>query len=401
MLRKIKISNFYSVGEEQELSLQINAKDVLDDSARQYGDDDYLNVVSCIVGPNASGKTTFLKAFGFLAWFTEKSYSSFKPERPIPIEQHKLHKTKPTKIEIEFYEGAVLYRYGIELNKKHVLNEQLEKRVKKFTPVFKLVRSAESTEITPSKSLKINDSDAERIKSRPNISLLSALIDLGYLPEITFFKKFDGNVGQAGHHRPHNLEDSFRLSGALQKNERLQQEILAISKDIELGISGFKFQEVTFKNPDNPDEQIKEQILRCVHTSKKGSFSLPIFEESNGTQRSYCLLSEIIPVLKDGGLIVLDEIEDGLHPYVAKKIISLFESKESNPNNAQLIFATHQHLLLNDRTKTQIFIAEKDPASFETELYRLDDVEGVRNDENYFHKYMAGAYGGTPNIKWM
>jgi AAA15 family ATPase/GTPase len=401
MLRKIKISNFYSVGEEQELSLQISAKDVLDDSARAYADDDYINVVSCIVGPNASGKTTFLKAFGFLAWFTEKSYSSFKPERMIPIEQHKLHKKNPTRIEIEFYEDTVLYRYGIELNKKHVLSEQLEKRVKKFTSVFKLVRDGEQVEITSNKSLKINDSDAERIKSRPNISLLSALIDLGYLPEITFFKKFDGNVGQAGHHRIHHLEDSLRLSSALNKNEALQQEILAISKDIELGISEFKFQEVTFKNPDNPDEQVKEQILRCVHTSKKGSFSVPIFEESNGTQRSYCLLSEIIPVLKSGGLIVLDEIEDGLHPYVAKKIIALFESKDSNPHNAQLIFATHQHLLLNDRTKTQIFITEKNPALFETELYRLDDVEGVRNDENYFHKYMAGAYGGTPNIKWM
>lgn len=382
------------------MSLEINSKDVLDESARHHESGNYLNLVSCVVGPNASGKTTFLKAFGFLAWFVEKSYSSLKPEKFIPIEMHQLHKMEPTRIEIEFYEGVVLYRYAIELNKKQVLKEQLERRNKKFTPVFKLVRNGETATIISGKALKLSDSDSERLKSRHNISLLSGLIDLGYLPEITFFKKLETNVNQAGHKRPPQF-DWLAVSSVLSKNDTLMHEVLSVSKDIDLGISEFKFQEIRLKNEENPEEEIKEQILRCIHTSDAGSFSLPISEESNGTQRSYCLLSEIMPILKSGGLVVLDEIEDGLHPYVAKKIVALFESKESNPKNAQLIFTTHQHLLLNDRTKTQIFIAEKDPVSFETELYRLDDVEGVRNDENYFHKYMAGAYGGTPNIKWM
>lgn len=383
------------------MSLEINSKDVRDESARHHESGDYINTVSCIVGSNASGKTNVLKAFGFLTWFIEKSYTSLKPERLIPIELHQLHKSEPTKIEIEFYEASVLYRYSIELNKKQVLRERLDKKVKKFTLVFKLERDGDTVTITPGTTLKVSDDDAKRIKSRPNISLLSGLIDLSYLPEITFFKKVETNVNQAGHRRPHHFEDSFKVSSKLYKDDTLRQEILSFSKDVELGISDFNFQEITLKNAVNPEEEIKEQILQCVHSSDKGNFSLPIFEESNGTQRSYCLLAEIIPILKSGGLVVLDEIEDGLHPYIAKKLVSLFESKETNPNNAQLIFATHQHLLLNDRTKTQIFIAEKNPDSFETELYRLDDVEGVRNDDNYFHKYMAGAYGGTPNIKWL
>ena len=49
-------------------------------------------------------------------------------------------------------------------------------------------------------------------------------------------------------------------------------------------------------------------------------------------------------------------------------------------------------------TILQIFLVEKDSESFESEIYRLDDVDGVRNDENYFQKYMAGVYGATPKI---
>ena len=96
--------------------------------------------------------------------------------------------------------------------------------------------------------------------------------------------------------------------------------------------------------------------------------------------------------------MIIDEIESSLHPDLTQKLISLFESKKTNPKNAQIIFSTHQHPLIANRTKTQIFIAEKDNMKSETELFRLDDIEGVRNDENYYHKYMAGAYGGIPKI---
>ncbi len=184
-------------------------------------------------------------------------------------------------------------------------------------------------------------------------------------------------------------------------SEQLQSELLSFSNEIGLGIKKFSFGKFTLKNSPNPEDEIKKNMLHCLHSSNSGDFDLPIHEESNGTQKSYSILSEdVLPILRTGGVVVIDEFEEGLHPYVAKKIISLFESKKNNPNNAQLILSTHQHLLLNDRTKTQIFITEKNHVTLESEIYRLDDVEDVRNDENYFHKYMAGAYGGTPNIKW-
>ena len=101
MLTSIKITNFYSIGETQELSFVVNGKDILDESSRKVAEEIPLNLVNCIIGHNASGKTTVLKAITFLTWFVKVSYFR-KTDEKIPLEAHKLKTDKPTKFEIEF-----------------------------------------------------------------------------------------------------------------------------------------------------------------------------------------------------------------------------------------------------------------------------------------------------------
>ena len=401
MLKSIKINNFYSFGEEQKISLEISSRDALDDSAHRHKNGSYLNTVACIIGSNASGKTNALRALSFLAWFIEKAYLFPRADKSIPIELHKLYLEDATSFELEFYEDEILYRYYIKLNQQQVLEECLNKKVKRFNkkPIFKLIRKSKTVKLDHSIP-HLNESDWERIKERDNVPLLSALINLGYLPEITFFKNIRTNVTQIGY-MPFRNQEAFEVSQVLYEDKRLQEDLLSFSKNIDLGITGFNFKDISLVNTKNPAEKEKAQLLECSHVSSSGNFNLPIYHESNGTQRSYSILSDVLLALRTNGLVVIDEIEDGLHPDVIKRIISLFESKETNPYNTQLIFSTHQHLLLNDRTKTQIFLANKAHDSFETEIYRLDDIDGVRNDENYFHKYITGVYGGTPNIKWI
>ena len=54
--------------------------------------------------------------------------------------------------------------------------------------------------------------------------------------------------------------------------------------------------------------------------------------------------------------------------------------------------------LMNDFDKKNIFLTVKNE-DLETEIYSLNEVEKVRKDENFSAKYMAGIYGGSPNIK--
>jgi predicted ATPase len=78
-------------------------------------------------------------------------------------------------------------------------------------------------------------------------------------------------------------------------------------------------------------------------------------------------------------------------------ILDLFGSPASNPRRAQLIFATHSSNVLNLLQKSQILLVEKNEHS-ESESFRLDEVEGVRTDENFSAKYLAGAYGAVPRL---
>ena len=103
-----------------------------------------------------------------------------------------------------------------------------------------------------------------------------------------------------------------------------------------------------------------------------------------------------LPTLQMGGVIIIDEIDNSLHPKLLRNLIELFADKELNQKDAQLIFTTHQPILLDDRSKTQIYLAEK--RNLQTEIFRLDEIKGVSNAENFFKKYMSGEYGGYQEI---
>jgi len=296
--------------------------------------------------------------------------------------------------------GDVLYKYILELNDQKVLKEYLGKKVeRRFTRIFEYQRNQDDWDFKSPK-LKINDNDLIRFKEKNNTSVLSSLIDTGYLKEIEFFSRGRTNVGQYGYSQEKNFEKFVKTSRLLHKNSELLTEVLSFIKNLDVGISGFEFADAIFEESDSEEsEKVEAKLLECVHNLKNASFNLDLIEESDGTIHGISILAKVFPVLRNGGLIVLDEIDASLHPFVAKKIISLFENKRTNRNSAQLIFSTHQHLLLNDRTKTQIFLAQKGE-NLETEIFRLSEVEGVRNDDNFFQKYLAGVYGGVPNIFW-
>jgi AAA15 family ATPase/GTPase len=394
MLKSIKITNFCSIGATQKLLFIIPSEDILDSSAVSIADQN-INLVSCIIGANASGKTTALKALTFLFWLINDSYTRQKSDENIPVDAHKLHEKDLTKIEIEFLNEGKTFKYRIELDKEKIQHEFLsEISSEPKSTIFQYTRQNGDWDFAT--SFEINANDLDRFKERKNVSVLSSLIATGYLPDMAFIKSSKTNVTAIGVYRPSAEQQLYNISKLLASNEDMQNESLKFLKDVDIGISNF---ELKYFQPIGGGEPIP--LLQCIHQTENGNFTLPLFMESNGTTQSLTHLIEIIPILKAGGIVILDEIEMGIHPLVVKKIIYLFENPEINTRNAQLIFSTHQAFLLNDRTKTQIFIAEKDSKKAETEIFRLDNVEGVEDYENHFHRYLAGAYGGIPNIKWL
>ncbi|MEH1840702.1 MAG: AAA family ATPase [Nostoc sp.] len=84
-------------------------------------------------------------------------------------------------------------------------------------------------------------------------------------------------------------------------------------------------------------------------------------QESEGTKKVFALAGPLVDTLKNGKVLIIDEFDARIHPLISRAIVELFNSNETNPNNAQLIFMTHDTNLLNNKLfrRDQIWFTEK------------------------------------------
>ena len=97
---------------------------------------------------------------------------------------------------------------------------------------------------------------------------------------------------------------------------------------------------------------------------------------------------------------MVDEIEKELHPILVKYIVSKFQSKNTNPNGAQIIFTTHNTELMNldILRKDQIYFVDKDNSEGVSELYSISEFS-TKTSDNIRKSYIIGKYGATPDVE--
>jgi len=156
-----------------------------------------------------------------------------------------------------------------------------------------------------------------------------------------------------------------------------------------------KINEVEMQTEDDRIEKVFVPV--GIHSNDEGkSFELAFFDESSGTKSLFVQLRRILPILESGGIVIIDELDSDLHPHMLPVLIELFKFEHTNPHNAQIIFTCHTPEILNILKKHQIYLVQKD--NLESESWRLDDMVGLRSDDNLYAKYYAGSLGATPNV---
>ena len=405
MIINFKVKNFYSIKEEQEISFSITKKDKKDDSSFLSECGNLLNNTIAIVGHNASGKTNVLKALSFCLWFVKNSYEMLPNGKVsiLGVMPHKLSKSDISSFEMIFENNNREFQYKLDISRKGVQYEFLgEKKQRGYSVVYELKRTETEDNFMHFNLPMLNKGDKDRFAMRKNISLFSFLQNTGHLPEfgLTELTKFESNLGFLGKSMQDSTQIFLQLRNTIDKNSERFSKILKFLRRMDFSIEDIvdKDEYVPFTNVTNPGDvrQVKNIIFK--HSSGESTFDLDFFNESNGTQRMLLLLDRIFQTLEKGGILVSDEIETSIHPMVIRELIKLFADDSNNQKHAQIIFSTHIPLLLEDRNKTQIYLVEKNE-ELSSEIYRLDDVEGVRNDDNFCNKYLAGAYGAIGNIR--
>jgi hypothetical protein len=166
----------------------------------------------------------------------------------------------------------------------------------------------------------------------------------------------------------------------------------------DVGITDFRVESGHDEGSSSSKEKQKNVLMR--HESVNGDGWLPLEQESAGTRALFQLGPVVIETLESGGLLVVDELESSLHPFIAMRLVDLFNHPTTNPNNAQLVFTTHDTSLLATTVgdailrRDQIWLTEKDKTGATT-LYPLTDYK-PRKEENLERGYLQGRYGGIP-----
>jgi len=398
MIHKFSLENFYSFKDKNEVSFVVNENAPKTDSYVKSSFDVRVNKTIAILGANASGKTNLLRVLPFLSWFIRDSFS-LKPDEEIPVEVFFFNKN-PLALSIQFEIEKTMYEYNLELVENKVVLEELNSKEKgktQYSRLFKREWMKESKRYKLEvKNYKLSKDSKEVIIKRYNASVISIMNQFGHQLSagiVEYWNNSRSNVTKSGR-TDSRLGNAARFFYDNPKFKKRADELLF---QFDLGLSGVKIEKIEIKDEDNKKKVVYFPVgLHKVKNVKK-RISLPFFDESRGTQNLFSLLEPILKVLDSGGILVLDEFDADLHPQMIPKLVSLFSSKIYNPKNAQLLFNTHSPQILNELDKYQIYFTEKGENGA-SETWRLDEIEGVRSDDNYYAKYISGAYGGVPNI---
>ncbi|WP_304703083.1 AAA family ATPase [Turicimonas muris] len=81
--------------------------------------------ISAIFGPNASGKSNFVKAFSFLQNLIVDPSKVFVSAEPFGFRLDPETKNQPTELGVDLWLNDGVYSYSLVLNKQKILNERL------------------------------------------------------------------------------------------------------------------------------------------------------------------------------------------------------------------------------------------------------------------------------------
>ena len=135
--------------------------------------------------------------------------------------------------------------------------------------------------------------------------------------------------------------------------------------------------------------------LRLLHGTTTDEWELDPGLESRGTWILLSRLNDLLTLLREGRLLVIDEIDTSLHPDLCGALVDLFTSPQTNPRGAQLLFTTHDRSLLSRLRTDEIVLADKGQDGA-TQLRAASDYKGVRAREDLRRAHEHGRLRGVP-----
>ena len=329
----------------------------LDSVYRLFGNI-YINTTEAFIGINASGKTTVLKVISFVDMLLKAFPLSqeFVPQI--------LGENIKTIFDIDFYADGSIYHLKsvlVKLRKKdgnsaiQILDEELWKK-----SANSKVRKNNFLDF---KAIRIRDGSSEYLPEDVSIMIAvnkqlkeyNMFVDLARFTNFNFF---------------------------IPDEKAIPTEIISM---LDPSIEYIKF------------ETIKDKQIIKLKFNQREELALSYTELnaylSSGTIKGIRVFLDTVTVLKDGGYLIVDEIENHFNRELVSSLLRLFMNKRTNPKGATIIFSTHYPELLDEiKRNDAVFITKRTNQGLVVKnLNSLLKRNDIKKSEIYQSNYLGGT----------
>lgn len=414
MLLEFTVSNFLSFRDRKTLRLKAAPfAELAQTNIVHRGGLPFLRT-AVIYGDNASGKSNFIKAMTAMRTLVLQAHNAEATQdirfNPFLLDEHT--STEPSGFEAVFLIGDTLYRYGFQADDTAIRSEWLfggkeakdalfsrDKDGIRVSGAFPEGKNLEKE--TPDHLLFLSVVDQFKgEKARDILYWFNNMLPISGLEHMRH-RDFTYNLMEQ--------EETAALMKEFYKKAGIGMDDVKLTKKL------FDPASVSGEVPESIREEVSDKLEgrtmvdvvvrhRKYSDGKaggKGEFDID-YEESEGCAKLFDISGPVFDVLQSGGLLAVDDLDEGLHPHVTLAIAALFYSDAYNPNGAQLVLTTRDsHLLtFGNYRPDQVYFTEKDKFGA-SDLYSLADygnpelVEGLLRPRNP-GKIIPGRHGRIP-----
>lgn len=348
--------------------------------------------------------------------------------RSTGVERHRFlldpdYRDRPTRFEVDLLLNGVRWVYGFEVDDEHV-REEYAYHWPRGRQALSFNR--EGGEVSFGQSFRASHRKMA-VLLRDNSLLLSVAGAAGSNPLSQLFEWFKSNLLLF---ESTNRHGRVLYTAEMAQTKRYSEKIIGLLQAADLGITDLEIDRNILPSLDKVPEEFSPVVehlnealhilqeiesdserteilsivvpkLLFIHLGARSGVTLSTEEESQGTLAWLSFMGPIINALQDGNIVLIDELDTSLHPILVKRLITMFQDPQLNPRHTQLIFNSHDSLILEGRGewslgRDQVWFVEKS-VDGSTKLYSLDDFS-PRNDDDIKGRYFLGCYGGVPVV---
>jgi ABC-type Na+ transport system ATPase subunit NatA len=404
LITRIKASNFYGIKDPIEVFFTEGGKK--DKIGYVSFEKERVSLISGFYGANASGKSTILHVIDTIIRIILARNQEFVIVNGVKIKQDIVMalpnfsediKSKPIELEMDFIIDKNKYRYFVSITNegREISEEVLDKNSKN---IFSRKDHKVSFENSIKKKLA---SISQNIVAPSQSSFLSVLLDDS--SDLSVFGNIKAEIG-------------------ISELKQIQSKICFITdkRSVQLGqnnITGLYAFALSYLNDTQAGQQEKINKVNPVVKHFDPAFEeliierdnnnirfeakyenfykpLPVQEMSAGTREIISYISEILRIIKNGGIVVYDETSKCYHSDMEMAILNLFKDKDINKNNAQIFFSSHNHETFDLLQNDQAHILEKKKGNIVAT--KVSDFD-VKERDNIKRIYRLGSLGGVPD----